>query len=169
MLQQTTVATVKGYFEYFLERWPTVIELAAAELDDVLHAWQGLGYYARAQPAQMRTTGGQGIKRPVSIGGGALLALPGIGPYTAAAIAAIAFDRAATPVDGNIERVMSRLYRISEPLPGPNGRSGSSGGVDACLPVRRLCASRRGPGGDNLHSPEPGLYLVSLAGTLCGL
>ena len=91
MLQQTTVATVKGYFEYFLERWPTVTELAAAELDDVLHAWQGLGYYARARNLHKcarvvaRELNGQFPSEE-----GDLLALPGIGPYTAAAIAAIA-------------------------------------------------------------------------------
>lgn len=118
MLQQTTVATVKGYYEDFLDRWPKVIDLAAAELDDVLHAWQGLGYYARARNlhkcAQM-VAGEFNGQFPSEEEG--LLALPGIGPYTAAAIAAIAFDRPATPVDGNVERVLSRMYRISEPLP----------------------------------------------------
>ena len=118
MLQQTTVATVKGYYEEFLERWPKVYDLASAELDDVLHAWQGLGYYARAR--NLHKCAGMVVGQ---LGGQfpseekALLALPGIGPYTAAAIAAIAFDRIATPVDGNIERVISRLYRVSVPLP----------------------------------------------------
>ena len=119
MLQQTTVVTVIGYFEDFLDRWPTVTDLAAAELDDVLHAWQGLGYYARARNLHKcaQVVAGE-FNGQFPSEEGNLLALPGIGPYTAAAIAAIAFDRAATPVDGNIERVMSRLYRISEPLPG---------------------------------------------------
>ena len=119
MLQQTTVATVKGYFDNFLDRWPTVIDLASAELDDVLHAWQGLGYYARARNLHKcaRVVAWE-FNGQFPSTAAALLALPGIGPYTAAAIAAIAFDRPATPVDGNIERVISRLYRISEPLPG---------------------------------------------------
>ena len=118
MLQQTTVATVKGYFEEFLERWPSVTDLAAAELDDVLHAWQGLGYYARARNLHKcaKVVAEEfGGNFPAEEEG--LLALPGIGPYTAAAIAAIAFGRTTTPVDGNIERVMSRMYRLSTPLP----------------------------------------------------
>ena len=118
MLQQTTVATVKGYFEDFVKRWPTVNDLAGAELDAVLHAWQGLGYYARARNlhkcAKMVVTNFGG-KFPETEEG--LLMLPGIGPYTAAAIAAIAFEQVATPVDGNVERVMARVHRISKPLP----------------------------------------------------
>jgi A/G-specific adenine glycosylase len=118
MLQQTTVASVKGYFEDFLARWPTVLDLARAELDEVLHAWQGLGYYARARNlhkcARMVADELGGVFPDTEEG---FLALPGIGPYTAAAIAAIAFDRAAMPVDGNIARVMARLHRVKTPMP----------------------------------------------------
>jgi A/G-specific adenine glycosylase len=118
MLQQTTVATVGPYFARFLERWPAVEALAAAKLDDVLHAWQGMGYYARARNlhacAQAVVECYDGIF-PASEA--ELLTLPGIGVYTAAAIAAIAFNLHAAPVDGNIERVIARLYAVTTPLP----------------------------------------------------
>ena len=118
MLQQTTVATVKGYYEEFLTRWPMVEDLAAAELDDVLHAWQGLGYYARARNLyKCAKVVAEEFAGRFPDEEEVLLSLPGIGPYTAAAIAAIAFGRNTTPVDGNIERVVSRLYRLSTPLP----------------------------------------------------
>ena len=126
MLQQTTVATVGPYFRRFVERWPTVDDLAAADLDAVLHAWQGLGYYARARnlhACAARVSRDLGGVFPDTEDG--LRDLPGIGPYTAAAIAAIAFDRPATPVDGNIERVMSRLCRIETPLPGAKAEIGA--------------------------------------------
>lgn len=118
MLQQTTVATVGPYFADFLARWPTLDALAAAELDAVLHAWQGLGYYARAR--NLHRCARELVERhrgrfPDTEAG--LRALPGIGAYTAAAIAAIAFDRPATVVDGNVERVMARLFAVAEPLP----------------------------------------------------
>lgn len=119
MLQQTTVATVRGYFAAFLERWPTVRELARADLDEVLHAWQGLGYYARARNlhrcAQTVVERHAGRFPDTE---GELATLPGIGAYTAAAIAAIAFDRPATVVDGNVERVVARLFGVEAPLPG---------------------------------------------------
>ncbi|MDV7340015.1 A/G-specific adenine glycosylase [Terasakiella sp. A23] len=118
MLQQTTVATVKSYYKAFLEKWPTVQDLAGAELDEVLHAWQGLGYYARARNlhkcAQVVTRDHNG-RFPESEK--KLLDLPGIGPYTAAAVASIAFGLKATPVDGNVERVISRLFKVEETLP----------------------------------------------------
>jgi len=118
MLQQTTVATVGPYFNNFLARWPGVHDLAAASLDDVLHAWQGLGYYARARNLH-RCAGlvSRDLDGVFPDSEDALRALPGIGPYTAAAIAAIAFGRASTPVDGNIERVMARLRGVKTPLP----------------------------------------------------
>src|SRR6476661_5468140 len=118
MLQQTGVKTVGPYFEKFLARWPDADALGRASLDDVLRMWAGLGYYSRARNlhacavAVRRDHGGafpnteQGLR-----------ALPGIGPYTAAAIAAIAFGRPTMPVDGNIERVVSRLFAVEEPLP----------------------------------------------------
>jgi len=117
MLQQTTVATVGDYFRRFVQRWPTVEALAAAPLDDVLSAWAGLGYYARARNlhACAQAVAGEGGVFPEDEAG--LLALPGIGAYTAAAIAAIAFDRPAAAVDGNVERVVSRLFLVETPLP----------------------------------------------------
>jgi A/G-specific adenine glycosylase len=118
MLQQTTVATVGPYFARFVARWPDVSALAAASLDEVLHVWQGLGYYARARNlhacarAVMERHGG---RFPDDLAG--LRALPGIGNYTAAAIAAIAFDLPEAAVDGNVERVVARIHAIREPLP----------------------------------------------------
>jgi A/G-specific adenine glycosylase len=118
MLQQTGVKTVGPYFEKFVARWPDVEALGRASLDDVLRMWAGLGYYSRARNlhacavAVRREHGGvfpdteEGLRE-----------LPGIGPYTAAAIAAIAFGRRTMPVDGNIERVVSRLFAVEEPLP----------------------------------------------------
>lgn len=118
MLQQTTVTAVKPYFERFLSRWPTVQALAAAPRDDVLTEWAGLGYYARARNlhacAKVIAEDHGGVFPKIEE---ALLTLPGVGPYTAAAIAAIAFDRRAVVMDGNVERVMARLYAVTEPLP----------------------------------------------------
>jgi A/G-specific adenine glycosylase len=118
MLQQTTVATVGPYFGRFVARWPDIPTLAAAELDEVLQLWQGLGYYARARNlhACARVVAEQhGGTFPDELA--ALRALPGIGAYTAAAIAAIAFDRQVAAVDGNVERVVARLYAIETPMP----------------------------------------------------
>jgi A/G-specific adenine glycosylase len=118
MLQQTTVEAVKAYFTKFVALWPNVIALAAADTEDVMKAWAGLGYYSRARnlKACAETVANElGGAFPDREEG--LRALPGIGPYTAAAIASIAFNRPAAVVDGNIERVISRLYAISTPLP----------------------------------------------------
>ena len=123
MLQQTTVAAVKGYFERFTHRWPTVQALAAAPEAEVMAEWAGLGYYARARNliACARVVADEfGGQFPRT--GDELVKLPGIGPYTAAAIAAIAFDRPETVVDGNVERVMARLHAIEEPLPAAKRR-----------------------------------------------
>ncbi len=113
MLQQTTVAAVIPYFKAFTERWPTTHDLAAVDLDDVLHAWQGLGYYARARNlhrcARVVVDERKG-RFPDTVAG--LRELPGIGPYTSAAIAAIAFQRPAAAVDGNVVRVLSRFARL---------------------------------------------------------
>jgi A/G-specific adenine glycosylase len=160
MLQQTGVKTVGPYFEKFLARWPDVAALGRASQDDVLRMWAGLGYYSRARNlhacavAVLRDHGGvfpdteQGLRQ-----------LPGIGPYTAAAIGAIAFDVRTMPVDGNIERVVSRLYAVEEPLPqakpriqelattllGPS-RAGDSAqalmdlGSSICTPKKPACA-----------------------------
>src|ERR1043166_3146531 len=115
MLQQTTVKAVAPYYARFLARFPTVTQLAAAPLDDVLSLWAGLGYYARARNLHACA------KAVAAQHGGAfpdteegLLTLPGIGAYTAAAIAAIAFGRRASPVDGNIERVIARLFAVED-------------------------------------------------------
>lgn len=116
MLQQTTVAAVQGYFARFTTLWPTVADLAAAPEARVMAEWAGLGYYARARNLLA-------CARLVAARGGfpgtvaELRALPGIGPYTAAAIAAIAFGEAATVVDGNVERVIARLFAVETPLP----------------------------------------------------
>ncbi len=116
MLQQTVVATVIPYYAKFLAAYPSISDLAAAPLDDILALWAGLGYYARARNlhACAQTVAAQG-GFPRSVEG--LLRLPGIGPYTAAAIAAIAFSEPVLPVDGNVERVAARLFAITTPLP----------------------------------------------------
>ncbi|WP_106746147.1 A/G-specific adenine glycosylase [Yoonia maritima] len=119
MLQQTTVAAVREYHNKFMSLWPTVHELAAAEDADVMAAWAGLGYYARARNllkcARAVVDNHDGVF-PQNYE--TLLTLPGIGPYTAAAISSIAFDLPETVVDGNVERVMARLHNIHDPLPG---------------------------------------------------
>jgi A/G-specific adenine glycosylase len=116
MLQQTTVAATIPYYETFLRRFPTIDALAAAPLESVLAAWAGLGYYARARNlhacAQAVVAAG-GFPRDLA----GLRALPGIGSYTAAAVGAIAFGVPAVPVDGNVERVVARLFAVAEPLP----------------------------------------------------
>lgn len=117
MLQQTTVQAVKPYFQSFLQQWPSVAALADAPVDDIMKAWAGLGYYSRARNLKKCAdivVSDHGGRFPESEA--ALKTLPGIGDYTAAAIVAIAFDRHAAVVDGNIERVISRLETIDEPV-----------------------------------------------------
>ncbi|RVU19464.1 A/G-specific adenine glycosylase [Methylobacterium oryzihabitans] len=158
MLQQTTVAAVKPYFEKFLARFPTVADLAAAPEEAVMSAWAGLGYYSRARNLHA-------CARAVAAAGGfpdtveGLRRLPGIGAYTAGAIAAIAFDRPAAAVDGNVERVVSRLFAIETPIPAarpeirrlaetlvPRERPGDFAqavmdlGATLCTPKRPACA-----------------------------
>jgi len=123
MLQQTTVAAVRPYFKRFLGAWPTVEALAAADLDAVLRAWAGLGYYARARnlhACAREVAGRLGGRFPDTEAG--LRELPGIGAYTAAAVAAIAFGRSAVVVDGNVERVVARLFAVTEALPAARPR-----------------------------------------------
>jgi A/G-specific adenine glycosylase len=159
MLQQTTVATVGPYFDRFVARFPDIRALAAAPLDAVLHLWQGLGYYARARNlhacarAVVAQHGGEFPDDPA-----ALQRLPGIGEYTAAAIAAIAFDRPLAAVDGNAERVVARLFAERTPLPAakprlralaetlvPDSRAGDFAqalmdlGATICTPRRPRC------------------------------
>jgi A/G-specific adenine glycosylase len=152
MLQQTTVKAVAPYYARFLQRFPTVAQLAAAPLEDVLRLWAGLGYYARARNlhACARAVAQQhGGRFPDSEAG--LRELPGVGPYTAAAIAAIAFDRHASPVDGNIERVIARLFAVEEELPGAKPR------IRAC--AEQLTPSRRA--GDFAQA------MMDLGATIC--
>jgi A/G-specific adenine glycosylase len=160
MLQQTTVKAVAPYYARFLARWPTIGALAKASQDDVLRAWAGLGYYARARnlhACAREVVGRHGGKFPASLE--ALRALPGIGEYTAAAVAAIAFDAPAVPVDGNVERVVARLFAIEDELPAakpaikrlaasllPAHRAGDFAqalmdlGATICSPKRPACA-----------------------------
>ncbi|WP_174802642.1 A/G-specific adenine glycosylase [Martelella limonii] len=160
MLQQTTVQAVKAYYEKFLARWPRVEDLAAAPSDDVMAAWAGLGYYARARNLKKcaeTVAAEHGGIFPDTLDG--LKALPGIGDYTAAAVAAIAFDRPEAVVDGNVERVVTRLFTIETPLPAakpeiraftakltPDERPGDFAqammdlGATLCTPKRPACA-----------------------------
>jgi A/G-specific adenine glycosylase len=160
MLQQTTVAAVKSYFEDFLVRWPSVVDLAAAPREEIMKAWAGLGYYSRARnlhDAAKAVAAEHGGRFPDTAD--RLLSLPGIGAYTAAAIAAIAFDRAEAVVDGNIERVVARLLALETPLPAakaeiraaqatltPAERPGDFAqammdlGATICTPKRPACA-----------------------------
>jgi A/G-specific adenine glycosylase len=122
MLQQTTAAHAHGYFLKFISRWPTLADLAAAPPEAVMAAWAGLGYYARARnltACARAVEAAHGGVFPASEA--ALRALPGIGAYSAAAIAAIAFDQPATVVDANVERVIARLYAVETPLPEAKG------------------------------------------------
>jgi A/G-specific adenine glycosylase len=172
MLQQTTVAAVRAYYERFTARWPDVAALAGADEAEVMAAWAGLGYYARARNliACARIVAGEhGGRFPDDEAG--LRALPGIGRYTAAAIAAIAFGRRAVAVDANVERVVSRLFAVKASLPGareqiyaladsitPAARAGDFAqammdlGATICTPrnpacglcpLSHLCAARR--------------------------
>jgi A/G-specific adenine glycosylase len=160
MLQQTTVKTVGPYYDRFLTRWPTVGRLAETKLDDVLRAWAGLGYYARAR--NLHACARAVVERHGGVFPNdleALRALPGIGDYTASAVAAIAFDAPAVPVDGNVERVVSRLFAVEETLPAakptikrlamsllPARRAGDFAqalmdlGATICSPKRPACA-----------------------------
>lgn len=130
MLQQTTVAAVKPYFSAFLSRWPTLKSLAEAPPEDVLRQWAGLGYYSRARNlhacAKQILSGFDGRFPETEAG---LRSLPGIGPYTAAAITAIAFGRRAVVVDGNIERVIARLFAIETAFPEAKGLIKERAGV----------------------------------------
>jgi A/G-specific adenine glycosylase len=156
MLQQTGVKTVGPYFEKFLARWPDVDALGRASLDDVLRMWAGLGYYSRARNlhacavAVRRDHGG--VFPDTEEG---LRALPGIGPYTAAAIAAIAFDRRTMPVDGNIERVVSRLFAVEEALP------------KAKPLIQQLAATLLDAGDEKSRAGDSAQALMDLGSSIC--
>jgi A/G-specific adenine glycosylase len=156
MLQQTGVKTVGPYFLKFLARWPDVGALGRASLDDVLRMWAGLGYYSRARNlhacavAVRRDHGGAFPDTEES-----LRALPGIGPYTAAAIAAIAFGRRTMPVDGNIERVVSRLFAVEEPLP------------QAKLLIKQLATTLLGAGDGKSRAGDSAQALMDLGSSIC--
>ncbi|WGS00760.1 A/G-specific adenine glycosylase [Bradyrhizobium sp. ISRA443] len=159
MLQQTTVKAVGPYFEKFVSRWPDVTALGRASLDDVLRMWAGLGYYSRARNLHacavvVRNEHG-GVFPDTEAG---LRKLPGIGPYTAAAIAAIAFDRRTMPVDGNIERVVTRLYAVEEPLPQSKPL------------IQQLAATLLGPsraGDEKSRAGDSAQALMDLGATIC--
>jgi len=156
MLQQTGVKTVGPYFEKFLARWPGVDALGRASLDDVLRMWAGLGYYSRARNlhacavAVLRDHGG--VFPDTEAG---LRSLPGIGPYTAAAIAAIAFGRRTMPVDGNIERVVSRLFAVEEPLP------------QAKPLIQQLAATLLGASENESRAGDSAQALMDLGSSIC--
>ena len=156
MLQQTGVKTVGPYFEKFLARWPEVDALGRASLDDVLRMWAGLGYYSRARNlhacavAVLRDHGG--VFPDTEAG---LRSLPGIGPYTAAAIAAIAFGRRTMPVDGNIERVVSRLFAVEEPLP------------QAKPLIQQLAATLLGASESESRAGDSAQALMDLGSSIC--
>ena len=152
MLQQTTVAAVRDYFHRFTARWPTVAALAGAEDAAVMAEWAGLGYYARARnllKCARVVAHEHGGRFPDTETG--LLTLPGIGPYTAAAIASIAFDRPAAVMDGNVERVLARIFAVQTPLP-------------AAKPELKALAERLTP------AERPGCYaqaVMDLGATIC--
>ena len=159
MLQQTTVKAVGPYFQKFLVRWPDVTELARASLDDVLRMWAGLGYYSRARNlhacAVVVLRDHHGVFPDSEEG---LRSLLGIGPYTAAAIAAIAFDRRTMPVDGNIERVVSRLFAVEEALP------------QAKPVIQKLAATLLGPsraGDETSRAGDSAQALMDLGASIC--
>src|SRR6201994_1683622 len=159
MLQQTGGKTVGPYFEKFVERWPAAADLGAASLDDVLRMWAGLGYYSRARNlhacAVVVAREHGGVFPDTEEG---LRALPGIGPYTAAAIAAIAFDRRTMPVDGNIERVVSRLFAVEEPMPQAKPR------------IQQLAATLLGPsraGDEKSRAGDSAQALMDLGASIC--
>ena len=135
MLQQTTTAAAAPYFAKFLARWPNVVALAAADEADVMAAWAGLGYYARARNliACAKAVAARGGQFPQTEA--ELRALPGLGTYTAAAVAAIAFGERTAVVDSNVERAITRLYAIATPL--PQARAEIRGKVDALTPANR--------------------------------
>ncbi len=173
MLQQTTVATVRHRFDPFIDRFPSLIALALASEAEVLHAWQGLGYYrrARALHAAARTVVDEhGATLPSDVD--RLMSLPGIGAYTAKAIAAIAFDQPVVPVDGNVMRVLSRVFKIETPLPqAVRELEDLAGTFEPCFSPRRYRPGLDGSGRHGVPSEGSALCQLPLVGWLrraCG-
>lgn len=154
MLQQTTVTAVTPYYHKFLEKWPTIFALAAATQDEIMHEWAGLGYYSRARNlhkcAQTITKTLHGAFPQTQA---ELKKLPGIGDYTSAAILTIAFNKPATVMDGNIERIISRLYAIPDPLP-------------AAKPLFKEKAAIFFPANGNRHG-DMAQALMDIGATIC--
>jgi A/G-specific adenine glycosylase len=156
MLQQTGVKTVGPYFEKFVGRWPDVGALGRASLDDVLRMWAGLGYYSRAR--NLHACAVAVLRDHDAVFPDTeerLRTLPGIGPYTASAIAAIAFDRRTMPVDGNIERVVSRLFAVEEPLP------------QAKPLIQQLAATLLADGDEKSRAGDSAQALMDLGSSIC--
>ena len=154
MLQQTRVETVRGYYERFLARFPDVAALAAADEADVLKLWEGLGYYNRARKAQecARVIAARGGVWPDTVE--ALRALPGIGPYTAGAIASICFERPAAAVDGNVLRVCARVLDDATPIDNAAHKTALTAALSACYPAG--------------HCGDLTQALMELGATVCG-
>ncbi len=158
LLQQTTAQAVTPYYRAFLEKWPTVEDLAAAPIEAVISAFAGLGYYSRARNlhACAKEIAGAGGRFPSDEA--ALRALPGVGAYTAAAIAAIAFDRQAAPVDGNIARILARVTGLDAPI--AESRKAIAAAARALAPPRRagdFAQALMDIGATHLPAPQPGL------------
>ena len=181
MLQQTRTSTVIPYFDKFITRWPTLEDLAKAKRDDILHAWSGLGYYARARNLHLcaRTVARDyGGVFPSEID--ELLMLPGIGLYTASAIAAIAFDQSTVVIDANVERIVARLFAVEKPIPqskveikklaatlfidqrpGDLAQALMDLGATVCIPKKPICANCPWSGSCEANqSGDPGRWPV---------
>jgi A/G-specific adenine glycosylase len=163
MMQQTRIETGTAYWHAFLERWPTVADLARADEDDVLKAWQGLGYYSRARnllKAARLIVSSHGGEFPNT--SAALRKLPGIGPYTAAAIGSICFGESVAAVDGNVIRVVSRLFDIDLAMDSPAGKRTIEQAAETLVPSHR-------PGDHNQGMMEIGALICKPKNPACGV
>ena len=172
MLQQTQVATVMGYYERFMQRFPDIATLAAAPLDEVLHLWSGLGYYSRARNlhrAAQRLVSEHGGEFPLQID--ALAELPGIGRSTAAAILALAFERRATILDGNVKRVLARYFAIEGALGRRRHGTGAvvpGGTMHSAIRRWRIHPGDHGLRCNAVHAPRPAVHALSAARRMHG-
>ena len=161
LLQQTTAQAATPYYQAFVAKWPTVEDLAAAPHEAVISAFAGLGYYSRARNLHACAKEIAQTRRPISDRRSRTASLPGVGAYTAAAIAAIAFGRRAAPVDGNIARILCRLYALEEPVAQARGAIAVGGPrAGAEQPSRRFRPGVDGHRRDHLPSPQPRLPRV---------